>query len=293
MSRMNQLLTSFNSGPFPVKWTGAVLATAYAHLVAKDRQFIYPHDNFWVHKSQHGYMVRRTIQSNVDVGYYMRQFDDLLFKAKPKKGDIAVIAGSGLGEEALLMSELVGSEGRVIGLEPDIMSYNCHKLSIEMNRTGNTVVEQVALTAHGKDMHLADFGDGEYVNNQAHSEQSNGTYRVSSVTLSDIFAKHGRIDFLYMNIEGGEEDVLFNTDDELLKKIPVIYVGCHGFLDHCPDDLQSMVIERLHALNFSTEVRKFDESEISEQPGLYTSPEEIATRKEITESWVYAKNLSL
>jgi FkbM family methyltransferase len=290
---MNQLLAKFSPNSFGSKWTAAALATTYTNIIAKAGQFIYPQDGFWIHKSQNGYMVRRTIQSNVNVGYYLNKFDKLLWKQKPKYDDVAVIAGSGLGEEALLMSSLVGPKGKVIGLEPDKMSYGCHKLSVEMNNTPNTIVKQVALTAHGEDMHFVDFGDGEYVNNQAHTEATNGTYRVSSITLGDIFAEYKKVDFLYLNIEGGEEDVLFNSDEALLKQIPTIYVGCHGFLEHCPDNLQQMIIDRLESLNFKTEVRKFDETLLQTEPGLFTNEAEIAKRKQIMESWVFARNMSL
>jgi len=293
MSRINQLLTKFSPNRFPNNWTAALLATTYTNMIAKAQQYIYPKDGLWVHKSDYGYMIRRTIQSNVNVGYYLTKFDKLLWKDKPKYGDVAVIAGSGLGEEALLMSSLVGPKGRVVGLEPDLISYQCHKLSIKMNKTPNTIVKQQALTSHGKNMHFVDFGDDEYVNNQVHQDATDSTYKVSSITLYDIFNEFKKINFLYLNIEGGEEDVLFNTDTALLKKIPFIYVGCHGFLDHCPDNLQQMIIKRLESLNFKVEINKFDESLIKSEPGLFTNEAEIAIRKEIIESWVFARNMSV
>jgi FkbM family methyltransferase len=293
MSRMNHLLSKFDANNILGKWIAAVLATTYTNLIAHARQLIYPQDGLWVHQSQDGCMVRRSIQSNVNISFYLDSFDSLLWKDKPQYGDTVVIAGSGLGEEALFVSKLVGTTGKVVGLEPDNLSYACHKLSVEKNRTTNTVVKKVALTAHGNDMHLSDFGDEKYVNNQVHTQETNNTYKVSSVTLEDIFNEYAKVDLLYLNIEGGEEDVLFNTADDLIKKLPMIYVGCHGFLEHCPDNLQQMVIERLNSLNFKTEVRQFDPTWIETYPSLYTCEEEIATNKEIIESWVFAQNMSI
>ena len=71
-----------------------------------------------------------------------------------------------------------------------------------------------------------------------------------------------------------------------------MYVGTHGFLDHCPDNLQEMVIDRLESLNFKTEIRKFDPTLIATVPGLFTNEQEITTYKQIVESWVFAQNMS-
>ena len=295
MSRVNRLLSRFDAGGGVGKWIGALIATTYTNTIANAGQLIYPQDGLWIHQSKKGYMVRRTIQSNLNVGYYLGRFEELLWQKRPQQGDIVVIAGSGLGEEALYLSQLVGLTGKIIGLEPDRVSFACHQLSVQKNQSVNTVVKQVALTAHGQDMYLSDFGDGQYVNNQVHAQAQavNPTYKVSSITLEDIFSEYTTIDFLYLNIEGGEEEVLFNTEDSILQKLPMIYVSCHGFLDHCPDNLQQLVIDRLNALNFKTQVRKFDPKLIDMYPGLFTTPREIATNKEIIESWVFAQNMSI
>jgi hypothetical protein len=54
--------------------------------------------------------------------------------------------------------------------------------------------------------------------------------RAAAVSLKDIFAKNKipRVDFLKMDCEGAEYEILFNCQENILRKIDKIVIECHN-----------------------------------------------------------------
>jgi FkbM family methyltransferase len=56
------------------------------------------------------------------------------------------------------------------------------------------------------------------------------TVDVSTLTLSDVIAKHGEFDYVYINCEGSEIPIILNTPLEVLLQCAVLFVQFHKFL---------------------------------------------------------------
>lgn len=63
---------------------------------------------------------------------------------KPQKGDVFLDVGAHVGEYALEVAKIVGEKGLVVAIEPDFANYAVLKRSIEMNKTRNVIVVNVA-----------------------------------------------------------------------------------------------------------------------------------------------------
>ena|SRR2546425_1011120 len=127
-----------------------------------------------------------------------------LVKKEIKKGDIVLDIGANIGYYTLIFAKLVGKEGKVYAFEPDPNTFALLKKNIEMNRYGNVVLEQKAvsnktgkiklyLSSYSVDNRTYDSGDGrKYI-------------EVESMRLDDYFKNDDeKISVVKMDIQGAE-----------------------------------------------------------------------------------------
>ena len=89
------------------------------------KKIFYDHGD-WIHETSHGYFAYHTPYIRLN----MLQLDELarlhfLWGYQPRKGDVIMDVGAGVGEEALMFSREVGEHGRVICVEAHPRTYRC------------------------------------------------------------------------------------------------------------------------------------------------------------------------
>ena len=148
----------------------------------------------------------------------------------PKSGDVVVDIGAGVGTEVGLFSNLVGSNGKVISIEPDPTAYRC------LNKTVNLLSHRNVITINAGASNSAGIG---FLSQEEEGSISNGligldtpiSIRVNTLTLDSIVKKYNlsRINYLKMNIEGAEIMALdgFKTHWNIVNNW---CISCHDFL---------------------------------------------------------------
>lgn len=168
---------------------------------------------------------------NISTFFYA--YKDFTKNFIPKKNDIILDVGAGLGSEMLIFSKKVGLNGKVICLEPDPRLFKVLDCVTEVNKLKNVILYKKAF--YNKNNSKLKFSLNPIHNWMANSLNfpSNAkNYLVSTITIDKIIKdnKLHVINFAKFNIEGAEK-YLISGNKEFLKKCKNIVVSCHDFLN--------------------------------------------------------------
>jgi FkbM family methyltransferase len=128
-----------------------------------------------------------------------------------RPGTVAYDVGANAGYMTLVLSKLVGSEGRVIAFEPDPKNARALQLNIDDNSRGNVTLLQRAVSDQNGDLTFATFDYsliGHIVNEWTPSDAQLIT--VSSCSLDDLVFNEGLPlpQFIKISIAGAEDKVI-------------------------------------------------------------------------------------
>jgi FkbM family methyltransferase len=131
-----------------------------------------------------------------------------------KNGDTVIDLGAGIGDFAVLASRKVGSNGKVIALEPNAEDFELLKINLERNCCKNVIAINLG---------VADRPCEKEINFW------NRKYAFRSDTLKNVLVRLNvnRIDFVKMDIEGFETAVI-RKSIEIVKQADVISTELHG-----------------------------------------------------------------
>lgn len=156
---------------------------------------------------------------------------------KIKKGDTVVDIGSHAG----IFSVYAVQEGasRVYAYEPN--EDNC--VMATGNSFANDMADRISLfqEAVSNKSGLITFYKGKDNAGGSSYFKQEGEVQVSSTTLKNIFIdnKIKRINFLKVDCEGAEYDILYNLEKKYLNRIDKIVVECH-LIDHTDNNIYAM-----------------------------------------------------
>ena len=188
---------------------------------------IQKYDTYWLHTCTFG-----TIPYWHVVYRPEQKFNEanLTFFSKyiPKKNDVILEFGAGIGNETLVMSKLIGPGGKIVSLEPHPRVFDYLLKTISFNKLRNVIPEQKVLSYKNEKLFFSDLEE-DWIKNKISLD---GKIEIDPITIEEIIIKYNlnKIDFLKCNIEGSEIDLL-NIEKENLKKIENICIECHDFLD--------------------------------------------------------------
>ena len=178
---------------------------------------------------------------------------------RPKAGDVVIDVGAGIGEDAVVLSHLVGTRGKVYAIEAHPGICGCLESTIERSRLANVLPYQLAIMERDGAVTITD--DSAHLGN---SIVAGGLgLEVEGWSLDHFIASTGeaKIDFLKMNIEGAESGALRGLDEQAAK-IRNVAISCHDFVaragggDHFRT--REEVRTRLLELGFTVEQRTGD-----------------------------------
>ncbi len=138
----------------------------------------------------------------------------------PKEGNIVLDAGAYSGLTAKWLSRLVGPEGKVISLEPDLYSFQALKQNIVSYP--NIIPHQLALSDKVEELSFCHHGNQgssfTYIKNQPSRKEN-----VKTTTFDELEGLYGKFDWCKIDIEGAEEKLW----TEILKRRCVVEVHNH------------------------------------------------------------------
>jgi len=145
-----------------------------------------------------------------------------------KKNDVVIEAGANLGSETLLLSKLVGN-GTVYGFEPNPHTFERLGMNVSINNLANVKIFDCAL---GEKNGNIDFNiyPKDFCNPGMSSKYME-TAITQKITVAqktiDSFVAENRVekvDFLKMDIQGAEMDLLMGAANTIGKHHPTIFL---------------------------------------------------------------------
>lgn len=148
--------------------------------------------------------------------------------SKAKKGDVILDFGAFCGASAYTFSKLVGEEGIVYAFEPDPTNYECLLWNIRKHNLTNVVAIKKAIWSETTQLEFQAEGNmGSAV--KGTSSRENRTVKVDAIALDDFINEYrlNRIDFIKMDIEGSEEEVIKSFKNTIKKFRTSLIIEIH------------------------------------------------------------------
>jgi FkbM family methyltransferase len=154
----------------------------------------------------------------------------------PRKGEVFVDVGAHIGKYALRIAKMVGSEGKVIAIEPDPENFRALVCGINLNRLTNVVVLNVAawdreckLTLYLGETDRKLSNGGLYGRGESSVKRKIGQQcEVLAKPLDDIIQELNinRIDWVKIDAEGAEYEILKGFIKTVKSQKPKIIAEC-------------------------------------------------------------------
>ena len=153
---------------------------------------------------------------------------ELILKKNMKIFDI----GANIGYYALMESKLIGDTGRIIAIEPVPENINLLKRNLKLNNDKITTTMQIGVSAHSgkKQFSLSNHSNlGYLITNKTNllNSKNKKIITINTLTIEEIIKKTYCPDFLRMDVEGGETEILNNLSIMKLKKYPIVCFETH------------------------------------------------------------------
>lgn len=190
-----------------------------------------------------------------------------LEKAELKKGSEVVLdLGSYCGTQAVFYSESVGPNGLVIAFEPDSNSFNSLQINVTQSKYNNLIIENKGVYSFDGVVSFTNTGG---MASCISSESNNTNSTIEVTTLDSIAIKYDlkRCDFIKMDIEGSEIEVLKTSKEFLNKFKPSLIIEPHFINGVFNAD---EIIQILSNYNYNTEIIKQGNQDY--QPLIYAHP---------------------
>jgi FkbM family methyltransferase len=249
------------------RWLLAALATRRARrLTGKDVELFY--DAIWMHRIGENYLSDLPKFSHYDATVVGLEARDLLYQQEaadywfyrycPRRGDVIVDIGAGIGTDEIAFSKAVGPEGAVLAIEAHPVTFLALTKTCKWNRLDNV------RCIHGACM---DKEDTVYIEDELGHESNAITTQgipVRGMTLDCLLDELGisnEISFLKINIEGAERWALPGME-KTLSRTRNIAVACHDFRAQRGDGAAFATLEFVSGFlrdrGFDLEVRSDD-----------------------------------
>lgn len=121
-----------------------------------------------------------------------------------QKGQILLDIGAHIGYYTLLGSEIVGKKGKVYAFEPDPKNFQILQRNVKENKCTNVVLINKAVCDRGGKIKLylnkENTGDHRTYN----SKGGRKSIEIDSISLDEYFSANQKVDFIKIDIQGGE-----------------------------------------------------------------------------------------
>ena len=157
-------------------------------------------------------------------------FDDEYFRhGRPAPGALVFDIGANVGLVTHALSRVVGTNGRVVSLEPDPTSLEYLRRNNARHELANVEVVPAAVAdTRGT---LSFFAEGTITSGLASTRKEavipkslGGVIDCDAITLRDAFERYGTPSWIKMDIEGAEIDVLAQSRDLLRETRPFLVI---------------------------------------------------------------------
>lgn len=198
-----------------------------ASLAYKERTFSVDREGNWINEQPRATIVSPTIHTAAVEGFRNVVIDSWAWDYLPQPGDTVIDVGAGVGEEAVIFSQLVGPTGHVVSIEAHPQTFRCLQQTIKRSGLTNVTAVHCAVADHDGELFIR-----EAPNHLANSVMWGGTKgtAVGARTLDGLVDELGLGDVAYlkMNIEGAERLAVLGMK-QLFPRLAGLCISCHDF----------------------------------------------------------------
>ena len=184
---------------------------------------------FWLHFTRKGVFINFFPIKNIRE--FIFSYSRYLYNYTPNKGDIIIDIGSGIGQELVMFSKLVGINGKVISIEGSSNCKDVLELLVKINNLRNVILyHKLFYSYDNKKIKITKSDNNNWMSNTVFHETKNYEI-INTITLDTIMKKNSikKVNFAKFNIEGAER-YLINGNHFFLKNCNNISISCHDFL---------------------------------------------------------------
>jgi len=172
-------------------------------------------------------------------GYYEIVLRGDYFAAGQKlaTGDTVIDVGANIGCFAVSAARLVGPNGRVFAIEPELSTFRQLQRNIEINGLKNVTALHLALA--GRDGEIVLNADANRLFSSIYRsvngrETGGSVQRVAAMTLDRLMEQQGidRCHFLKLDCEGAEHDIVASLSPETAARVDGITMELHKVPGH-------------------------------------------------------------
>ena len=148
-----------------------------------------------------------------------------------KSGMCAFDIGAHLGYYSLLLAKCVGPAGRVVSFEPSPVNFSTLQRNILLNKLDTVELINLAVFSESGTIEMSVSSTDTASGDWSISRRANGTsIQVQTISL-DQFCEANQIlpDFLKIDVEGAEYDVLMGGRETIGKSQPTMLIELHHF----------------------------------------------------------------
>lgn len=145
-------------------------------------------------------------------------------------GMTAFDLGAHGGFFTLLLSKAVGRKGKVIAFEPLPANFRVLEENVRLNSTENVTVERQAVTSQTGQFRLdVPALESSLLAGPYQDDDERGRTLVAATSLDEyVFQKEIRVDFIKIDVEGAEDDVLRGARRTLETFHPMMVIELHN-----------------------------------------------------------------
>ena len=173
---------------------------------------------------------------------FILEVNNLEDKIEIQQNDIVIDIGAHVGYFTLYAAKRA-QNGMVISFEPTKESFSVLKNNVKINNFQNITINNLAVASISESRIL--FVDKKYGISNTFYENNTDLEKeiVQTTTLDEIYKKYNleKIDFLKMDCEGAEFEIILNTSTEILKKIKKISMEIHE--DMVPHKVEELIVK--------------------------------------------------
>ena len=150
--------------------------------------------------------------------------------------------------------------GRVYTFEPSLKNYEVLERNVVLHNVSNVSLFNSAIAGNNQEriLYIDDFNDGGH----GLVKKTQKAVPVNCLTLAEVLTQNkiSQCDFLKIDCEGAEYEILLNTPTEILKKIDQIVLEYHSpeFLGLADKGIVNKLLAHLKAANYQIIVERED-----------------------------------
>jgi|ERR671920_258822 FkbM family methyltransferase len=193
-----------------------------------------------------------------------RHEDEIIERFLPKQGDIVVDIGAHIGLYTIMSSKRVGSNGKVVAIEPDPSNFEMLNRNIKLNQLTNVLPLNYAVYSKETKvkLYLPEEKSGHTIYNTMmvldRAKANEKFVEVNANTLDNLLQENGieqQLNWIKIDVEGAEFEVLKGSADILSNSKDIaLLIEVHNLGGRT--NLYRHIVEFLNLYNFKIEFEK-------------------------------------